>query len=92
MTPEEYIAAAEHDIEKLEDRVDDLERALEQILQWAIAYPLEVFPELEDEDWKRARDGLCKVGLTLDRVSASNMRHVITQVQGICETALDEKP
>lgn len=40
------------------------------------AYPLDIFPEIED--WKAVDDALKEKGLSLDRVAASNMRHVIT--------------
>lgn len=53
------------------------QEALEQILAWAEAYPIEVFPE---PDWKRSAEVLKAAGLSLDRISASNMRHVITRV------------
>lgn len=44
---------------------------------WARAYPLGVFPE---PDLKRAAELLGAGGITLDAVSASAMRHVITKV------------
>jgi hypothetical protein len=44
---------------------------------WAEAYPLDVFPE---PDWKRSAEVLKEAGLSLDRISAHNMRHVITRV------------
>ncbi|MBC7292545.1 MAG: hypothetical protein H5T84_00315, partial [Thermoleophilia bacterium] len=47
--------------------------ALEKLLQWADAYPVEVFPEMTSEDWKRAAEVLKAAGLSLDRISASNM-------------------
>ena len=52
-----------------------------RIKQWCDAYPLAVFPE---PDLKVARKGLESVGITMDQVSASNMRHVLT---GITEYA-----
>lgn len=54
--------------------------ALDQIVAWAQAYPIAVFPE---PDWKRVAKVLKDAGLSLDCVSASNMRHVITRVQEI---------
>jgi hypothetical protein len=49
---------------------------------------LEVFPELSREDWARVAEVLKAAGLSLDRVSASNMRHVITRVGDIARTAV----
>lgn len=70
------------------DAVGCIERqrtALERIVQWAEAYPLDVFPE---PDLKRVREVLTAAGLSLDQVSASNMRHVITRVAEIARAAL----
>jgi hypothetical protein len=50
---------------------------LDRIREWSKAYPLDVFPE---PDMKKAAKALKAVGLTLDAVSASNMRHVITRL------------
>ena len=57
----------------------------EKIDNWAKAYPLEVFPE---PDFKKAAEVLKSAGLTLDAISASNMRHVINGVKDIVEQAL----
>lgn len=55
-----------------------LEQFAEWVEQWATAYPVDVFPE---PDMSRVRDVLTAAGLSLDQVSASNMRHVITRVR-----------
>ena len=68
-----------------EQRVAALEAALTQVKQWSEAYPLTVFPE---PDFARAHEVLQAAGMTLDAISASNMRHVITQVQAIVDAAL----
>jgi hypothetical protein len=67
---------------------DAMDDALGRIIQWSDAYPLEVFPELSREDWARVAEVLKAAGLSLDRVSASNMRHVITRVGDIARTAV----
>lgn len=54
----------------------------DKISSWAEAYPLEVFPE---PDFKAVRAALESAGLSLDQVSAANMRHVITGVRKIVE-------
>lgn len=55
-----------------------LEEFTEWVEQWAEAYPLDIFPE---PDLKKVRAALEGVGITLDAVSASSMRHVITRVR-----------
>lgn len=62
--------------------------ALERIDTWAKAYPLKVFPE---PDFKKVAEVLKAAGLSLDTVSASNMRHVINGVKDIAEQALKQK-
>jgi hypothetical protein len=72
----------------IKDAVVCIERqrtALERIVQWSEAYPLDVFPE---PDLKKVREVLTAAGLSLDQVSASNMRHVITRVAEIARAAL----
>jgi hypothetical protein len=71
------------------ERADKAEEALWRIEQWSQAYPLEVFPE---PDLSLARRGLEAVGITMDAVSASNMRHVVEGVGKIARDALKVKP
>jgi hypothetical protein len=79
----EHFAAlvAEAEREKYED-------LLHRIKSWAQAYPLSIFPE---PDFKKAHEVLTANGMTLDAISASNMRHVITQVQKMVDDALGEQ-
>ena len=63
-----------HDI-PTDEKLSDFREWVEQ---WAEAYPLDLFPE---PDLKKARAALESVGLTLDAVSASSMRYVITRVR-----------
>ena len=73
----------------LKEKDADNERlrdALERLDQWSKAYPIDIFPE---PDLKDARVGLAQVGITLDQVSASNMRHVIKRVGEIARAALE---
>lgn len=58
---------------------------LQQIADWQNAYPLEVFPE---PDFKRAAEVLKDAGMTLDAISASNMRHVLSGIKKIVDTGL----
>ena len=79
------IVAAEARAEAAEAKADRYEDALQKIDNWAKAYPLDVFPE---PDLKRVREVLEAAGITLDSVSASNMRHVISGVERIVSEAL----
>lgn len=74
--------------ERLQDIIDSMEDALNRIVQWAEAYPLEVFPEPDAAYYAKAREVLEANGMTLDRLSAAAMRHVITQVKTIAEGPL----
>ena len=65
--------------------VERYREALERIVQWADAYPLAVFPE---PDFKRAAEVLAAAGMTLDAISASNMRHCVEGVGKIARSAL----
>ena len=88
------IAELEKEVEGLHTHADLVESdrdalltGLEGIIQWSEAYPLDVFPE---PDFKKARKLLKDGGMTIDGISASNMRHVITEVAKIAKAALPE--
>lgn len=66
-------------------KVERLEEALQRIVAWAEAYPLDIFPE---PDLNAVRKWLQSGGHSLDQVSASNMRHVIKGVGEIARGAL----
>ena len=72
-----------------EDRMDRLEEAVHRVASWAEAYPLSVFPEPDAEYYRRAREVLEANGMTLDRIAAANMRHVVVQIARIARTALE---
>src|SRR5271166_6603860 len=61
------------------------EAALQRILDWANAYPIDVFPE---PCWERAHEVLKSHGMSLAAISAHNMRHVIEGVGKIAKEAL----
>ena len=65
---------------------DAMEEALRLIETWSRAYPIKVFPEL---DFAKAAELLKAGGMTLDAISASNMRHVISTVGNIAKKALE---
>jgi glutamate synthase domain-containing protein 2 len=56
-----------------------------EIQQWAAAYPVAVFPE---PDFNRANELLQAGGMSIDAVSASNMRHVLSGLNRIVTAAL----
>jgi hypothetical protein len=58
-----------------------------EIEQWAKAYPLPAFPE---PDMRKAERFLREGGITLDAVTASNIRHVLKRVLGIIDRPPDE--
>lgn len=61
---------------------------LERLQQWAEAYPVEVFPEPLRQEWQQANEVLAQAGLSMTRMSASNMRHVISGVRKLVEEGL----
>ena len=78
-------ASGTHCIAPLE-RYEGMQEALEQIVSWSEAYPLNVFPE---PDLKKARELLAAGGVNLDAISAHCMRHVI---EGVAKIALAARP
>ena len=75
MKQERDLALAE--CERLNDTLDKL-------VQWSDAYPIAVFPE---PDFLKAQKVLSENGMTLDAISASNMRRVIIGVREIIDAA-----
>jgi len=65
-------------LEIVTERMEEAEAKLEKIETWIEAYPLSVFPE---PDLKKAAAVLKANGMTLDSISASNMRHVLNGVK-----------
>lgn len=58
---------------------------LERLHSWANAYPVRVFPE---PDFGRAQELLQAGGMSLDAISASNMRHVLDGVRELVAEGL----
>lgn len=73
---------------RLEERVQRFEEALWSIDQWSQAYPEPVFPEPDDAYFAKAHEVLVANGMTLDRLSAHAMRHVVRGVGEIARNAL----
>lgn len=80
-TTQQALDAALAECERLNDTLDKL-------VQWSDAYPIAVFPE---PDFTKAHKVLRENGMTLDAISASNMRHVIKGVREIID-AVRGKP
>lgn len=68
------------------DRIKRQQEALENIEQLCLAYPVSFFPE---PDFKKAAEILKAGGMSLDAISASNMRHVLKGISQITLEALD---
>jgi len=71
-----------------EERMDRLEEALRRVSSWEEAYPETVFPEPDKAYYRRAHEVLTANGMTLDRLAAASMRHVVRQIAHIARTAL----
>ena len=70
------------------DRCEQLEDALQRIVQWADSYPLDIFHEPTAEECHRAHELLTANGMTLDAFSASMGRHCLRRVGNIARGAL----
>lgn len=81
----EAISALSQEVGELSTKADCYEEALQQIDQWSRAYPRSVFPK---PDFVKARYALEAAGMTLDAISADNMRHVVEGVGEIARAAL----
>lgn len=75
------------ELQQERERAERAEAALHRIVRWGDAYPIDIFPE---PDFQKARVVLEREGITLDSISASNMRHVITRAGQIARGALQE--
>lgn len=78
------------DLDDMLEHIEKLEAVLTRIVEWADAYPLEVFPAVDKEYSKRAHEVLTANGMTLDRLSAAAMRHCLRGVRRIASAALEE--
>lgn len=59
--------------------------AMHKLKNWSEAYPLQVFPE---PDLNLAAEVLKDAGMTLDAISAFNMRHVLNGIKEIVDDGL----
>jgi hypothetical protein len=70
------------------ERCEQLEEALEHIVQWADAYPVDIFHEPSQDECRRAHELLAANGMTLDAFSASMGRRCLQGVGRIAREAL----
>ena len=63
--------------------MEEAENKLRKIINWVEAYPLSIFPE---PDFKKIAEILKNNGISIDSVSASNMRHVLKGIENIIKT------
>lgn len=71
-----------------QDRIDDLEEALQRIIQWSEAYPMDIFHEPSSEECQRAHKLLTANGMPLDAFSASMGRHCLKGIGDIARGVL----
>jgi hypothetical protein len=67
-------------IAEKDDQIERYKGAIYRLSQWTYAYPAVPFPE---PDFEKAKEVLSANGMTLDSISASNMRHVLSGVKDI---------
>jgi hypothetical protein len=75
-------------IAAMERAIETMESKLQEIVSWAESYPVDVFPEMKQADLQKARELLEAGGYTLDRLSASIMRRMITEVAPVAHEGL----
>ena len=71
-----------------DDRIMELEEALQRIIQWADAYPSDIFHIPSPAELKKAHEVLKANGMTLDAISAYAMRHALQGVGDIAKGVL----
>ena len=59
-----------------------------KLMNWINAYPIAVFPE---PDFKKAAKVLNDAGMSIDAISAANMRHVLSGLNEMAREAMAEQ-
>lgn len=72
-------------VKELQAQLTAKDDVLRKIKDWCRAYPLEVFPKPDKEYFAKAHAILKQNELSLTRISADNMRHVLVGIQKIIE-------
>lgn len=75
-----------------QERIEELEEALQRIIQWADAYPTDIFHEPSAGECQRAHKLLTANGMTLDAFSASMGRHCLKGIGDIARGAVSTQP
>jgi hypothetical protein len=88
---QEQVAILEAKNAYLEREIERLRETLQRIVQWADAYPIDIFHEPTKEESRRAHELLTAAGMTLDAFSASMGRHCLKGVGDIAREALRGK-
>jgi hypothetical protein len=73
MSGSSVIVGAIDELLALREQCELQDDKLYKLREWAAAYPVDVFPV---PDWKRVHEVLKAAGLSLDQISAFNMRYV----------------
>ena len=81
------IARLTRELADRDRQAEKLSSLFEQIVGWCRAYPLEVFPE---PDFAKAREALAVANITIDAVSASNMRHVTKGIEDLISAEMNK--
>jgi len=71
--------------EQLQAKLNAKDDVLRKIKDWCRAYPLEAFPKPDKEYFAKAHAILKQNELSLTRISADNMRHILVRIQKIIE-------
>jgi hypothetical protein len=85
--PDPEVDRLKAELTRLRSDLEKAIEALEHIKQWSEAYPLAVFQE---PDFAKAREVLEANGMTLDAISASNMRHVLSRIGPLVSHVLSQ--
>jgi hypothetical protein len=75
-------------LEEVNERCEELVEALQRIVQWADAYPTDIFHEPSADECHKAHKLLTANGMTLDAFSASMGRHCLKGVGDIARAVL----
>jgi arginyl-tRNA synthetase len=87
---DELVKADRKHMERISELTVELkakDEALKEIITWANDYSLETFLK---PDLQKAAEVLKAAGMTLDSVSADNMRQILDDIKNIVEHALKE--
>ena len=76
--------------ERLQARIGELEDAMQRIVNWADAYPVDIFIPPTKEDLKRSNEILRENGISFTAINGATMKHVIDGVGNIAREVLND--